>query len=121
MISLPEVGHFAADESGFDGELAVAAVDEHGELDAARASVIEEGVEGGTNGAAGVEDVVDQDDVLVLDVELHGAGADLGAMADGGEVVAVESDVEGADGDAVFLDAARGFWRDAGPTARRDA
>ena len=79
------------------------------ELDAARASVIEQGVQGGTSGAAGVEHVVHQDDVLVLDVELHGALAYLGAMTDGREIVAVEGDVEGANRDFRFLDAAKDF------------
>ena len=87
----------AADELGFDGQLAVAAIDQHQQVDARRAAVIEQSVERGADGAAGVEHVVHQDDVFALDGEGDLGGADDGLDVDGGEVVAVEIDIEDAD------------------------
>ena len=72
-------GDGAADELGFDGEFAVAAVDEDEELDALGAAVVEEGIEGGTDGASGVEDVVHKNDVAAGDVEAELALVDGGA------------------------------------------
>jgi hypothetical protein len=45
-------------------------------------------------GAAGVEDVVDEDDRVVLEPEREVGGVDLGVGAADGEVVAVERDVD---------------------------
>src|SRR5579875_3186021 len=99
-------GDGASDEGGLDGELAVAAIDEDEELDAAGAPVVEEGVESGADGASGVEDVVDEDDIASVDVEAEGTGVDDGADVAGREVVAIEADVEGTGIDGVFFDAA---------------
>ena len=66
-----------ADEVGADRQLAVAAVDEDGEADGARAAVIGQRVEGGADGAAGVEDVVDEDDGAAGDL-----GLEVGALDD---------------------------------------
>lgn len=83
---------------GGDGHEAAATVDEDGEFDLGGAAVVEEFVEGGFDGAAGKEDVVDED---------HGGAVDVGRDVGGGEflrdgmtedVVAVEGDVDGADG-----------------------
>src|SRR6478735_9827560 len=49
-----------ADVIRADGELAVAAVGEHGQLDALGPAVAEERVDGRADRAAGVEDVVDE-------------------------------------------------------------
>ncbi|GAB3690627.1 hypothetical protein GCM10028793_08180 [Nocardiopsis oceani] len=97
-------GQVLAHVVGTDREFAVAPVDEDGELDRARAPEVAEGVEGGANGAAGEEDVVDEDDDAVVEA----AGGDL-RLAEGpcggqAEVVAVHRDVEGSDGDAEVLD-----------------
>ena len=48
----------AADVLRFHGDLTVATVDQNEQVDFARASVIEERVEGGAGGATGVENVV---------------------------------------------------------------
>ena len=64
MISLSRGLHHAADVAGLDGQLAVAAVDEHQQLHARRAAVVEQRVQRGAHGAAGVEHVVHEDDVL---------------------------------------------------------
>jgi hypothetical protein len=58
--------HHAADEARLDGQLAVAAVDQHQQLHARRPAVVEQRVERGADGAAGVQHVVHQDDVLAL-------------------------------------------------------
>ena len=98
-------GDGTAHKRCLDGQLAMTAIDEHQELDAAGTAMIEEGVEGGANGAAGVEHVVDEDDVAAVDVEAERAGDDDGADVAGGEVVAIEADVEDAGVDGVLLDA----------------
>lgn len=83
---------------GGDRHEAAAAVDEDGELDLGGAAVVEEFVEGGFDGAAGKEDVVDED---------HGGAVDVGRDVRGGEllrdgmaedIVAVEGDIHGAGG-----------------------
>ena len=66
MISLSVVCTAAADEPGFDGQFAMAAVDQHQQLHARRAAVVEQRVERRADGAAGVQHVVHQDDVLAL-------------------------------------------------------
>ena len=103
MISSVGGLDLAADEAGFDGQLAVAAVDEDEQLDARGAAVIEQGVERGANGAAGVEDVVHEDDVLAGDGEVDFGGVEDGLRGDGGEVVAVEGDIQDADRDLEAL------------------
>ena len=92
-------GQVLADVVGPDRQLAVAAVAEHGELHAARAAVVEEGVDRGAHGAAGEEDVVDEDDGALAGVELDVGGVDdrLAGGVLGADVVAVEADVEVAD------------------------
>src|SRR5664280_39685 len=52
-----------------DRQLAVAAIDENGQGDAGRTAEIVELVDGGADGAAGVEHIVDQDDAAALDLE----------------------------------------------------
>src|SRR5215471_8896511 len=74
-------------------------IDEHEELNAARTPVVEQSVERCARCASRIEHIVDQDDVLVLDVELHLLGAYFGPMPDSGKVVPIERDVERADGD----------------------
>ena len=64
MISSVGGLHGAADVARFDGQLAVAAVDQHQQLHARRAPVIEQRVERGADRAAGVQHVVHQDDVF---------------------------------------------------------
>ena len=93
-------GQVLADVVGADGQLAVAAVGEHGELHARRAAVVEEGVDRGADRAAGVEDVVDEHDRHALERELELRVADERlrvqrrlAAADV-QVVAVEGDVD---------------------------
>ena len=88
-------GQVLADVVGADRQLAVAAVDEHRQLDGARAADVAQRVERGADRAAGEEHVVDEDHQRVVDA----AGGDLGRApsARGGlqaQVVAVHRDVE---------------------------
>src|ERR671935_1433290 len=92
-----------ADVVGTDRQLAVAAVDEDGELDPVGTAVVEERLDRRANRAARVEDVVDEDDGLALEREVErGRANDRLRMARRVaaahlHVVAIEGDVDGAD------------------------
>ena len=90
-----------ADDVGLDRQLAVAAVDQDGQADARRPAEVADRVQRRADGPAGEQDVVDQDDLGAVDVERDlGPAQDRPAVALA-EVVAVERDVDGADGDLV--------------------
>lgn len=97
-------GDVAADVGCFDGQFAVASVDEHSELNAARTAVVEERVEGGANGTAGVEDIVAEDNITTFHVAAKSTGGDDGAHIGGGEVVTIELDIEGPGFDGALFD-----------------
>ena len=99
----------AADELSFNGHFAMAAVDEYAERNALGAAEVEEAVHGGADGAAGVENVIDKDEVHAVDAKGNVGGLKNGLRRDFGEVVAIESDVEGADGDVDAVNAAHGL------------
>ena len=65
-----------ADVVGPEGQLAVAPVAEHRQLDAARAPVIEDRLDHGPHRAAGEEHVVDEDDGSAGEVEVDVGGVD---------------------------------------------
>src|SRR4051812_21707607 len=118
-----------ADVVGADRQLAVAAVDEDGELNAGGTAVVEERLDGRANRAPRVEDVVDEDDRPPFEPEielgrtderLRGAGRLAAADAD---VVAIEGDVARAEGRrfvGALLDQAREPLRER-DAARLDA
>src|SRR5581483_6980382 len=89
---------------GADRQLAVAAVDQHGQLDHARAAQVDQRVQRGPDRPAGVEDVVDQDDRPVGDREGDVGPPQHRGLALAAQVVAVERDVEGPDRDRLALD-----------------
>ena len=97
-------GEVLADEVGADRQLAVAAVDQHGQPHRLRAADVVQRVERGADGAPGEEHVVDEDDGLAVDA----ARRDLGGQQRAGrlhpQVVAVHRDVERADRHVVPLD-----------------
>ena len=81
---------------GADGQLAVAAIGEHGELDALGPAVVEQRVDRGAHRAAGVEHVVHEHDGAALEREVD-VGGEHNRLAVGparGDVVPVEGDVE---------------------------
>src|SRR5207248_6237519 len=92
-----------ADVVGPDRQLAVAAVDEHGELYAGGPAVVEERVDRGADRAPRVEDVVDEDDRAPLEREVELRRADDRLRVERRlaaahlDVVAVEGDVDGAE------------------------
>src|SRR5438128_11991935 len=97
--------HLLPHDVGLDRQLAAAAIHQHAQRDALGASEVGQLVERGPHGAAGVEHVVHDHDVLVREVARDAGLADHGLRAHSLEVVAVQGDVEGAAGDehALFL------------------
>ncbi len=99
--------HVLAHVVGADGQLAMAAVDQDGQADGPRPPEVDQGIHRAANGSAGIQHVVDEDDRGAVEVEGQVRALDDGLLGDQREVVAVEGDVECADGDAhalVFLD-----------------
>jgi hypothetical protein len=96
-------GDIFADEIRLDGEFAVAAINQHGKLDAAGAAEIVESIHRRADGAATEENVVHENDGLAGDIEGNGGGVDVGSDAML-EVVAVQVDIKAAIGDGMFPD-----------------
>src|SRR5208337_203422 len=71
-------GHMLANVSGLDGQFAVAAVDEHSQLHAARPALVEERIERGADSAAGEEHIVAENHIAALDVDADGSRRDHG-------------------------------------------
>jgi len=88
-----------ADEIGTNGKLAVAAVHQDRETYGARTSVVDQGIHRGSNRPAGEEHVVDEHDDPFVDGEWDFRLAHHRRVADSGQVVAVERDVDGAERD----------------------
>ena len=105
MISFCEVGTFLPTKSAWIGSSRWPRSIEHGELHGPRAAEVDQLVERGPHGAAGIEDVVAEDHHAVVDRARQVGALDLRLGADGREVVAIESDVEDADGDLDRLQA----------------
>ena len=96
-FSAEDVGQVLAHVVGADGKFAVAPVDQDGQAHDARPAEVHERVQGGADGAAGVQDVVDQDNNLVVDAgqrQLRVVRRPGGLV---GEVVPEHGDVELAD------------------------
>ncbi len=100
--SLADVDHLVAarrqvlpDVVRTDRQLAMAAIDHHGELDRARPAVVVQRVQRGTDRAAGEQDVVDEHDRRPVEREVD-VGDRLGQDRPDPDVVAVEGDVERA-------------------------
>jgi hypothetical protein len=91
--------HVLADEVGADRKFAVAAIDEDGEPDRARPSVVDERVHGRTDRPTGEQDVIDEHDDLLVDREIQRRLVDDRRVSDARQVVAIERDVERAQRD----------------------
>jgi hypothetical protein len=94
---------------GLNGHFAVAAVDQDAERNAARTAKVKKAVHGGADGTAGVEHIVNQDQIHAVDGE-----GDIGRLQDGlrrdfGKIVAVKRDIKGADGNFDAVNAAHGL------------
>src|SRR5271157_759835 len=81
-------------------------INEHQQLHAARATVTEERIERGADRAAGVENVVNQDDIAIVHIEAKGAWTDHRADIVRGKVVAVKANVKHSSIDGAFFDGA---------------
>jgi hypothetical protein len=95
--------HIFSDEIGFDRQLPVAAVNQHGQLDAAGAAEIIERIQGGADGAPAVEHIVHQHDSFSRDIERDIGGLDIWGNAPI-QIVAMHADVEGAGVDVLTPD-----------------
>src|ERR1019366_4448003 len=91
-------GQVLPDVVGANRQLAVAAVGEHGQLHALGATVGEQRLDRGADGATGEEDVVDDHDSETGEVEVDVGGVQDGGVGSRGDVIAVEADVEVAEG-----------------------
>ena len=85
------------DEVRADGQLTVAAVDEHRETDRARPSVVDERVHCRADRPAGEQHIVDEDDDAVVDRKRDLRRAHDRGISDAGQVVAVQRDVDGTE------------------------
>ena len=90
-------GNVLSNEIRADGKLAMSAVNKDGELDALGATKVHNGVQGGTDGAAGIKDVVDQNNALSINIERNLGLVNLGGNM-GKEVVAIEADIKASSG-----------------------
>ena len=77
----------------------MASVDENEELNGAGSSEIDQGIECGSDGASGKENVVDEDYVAAGDAAGYGRAGAVGRLSGGASVVAVGSRVQGGDRD----------------------
>jgi hypothetical protein len=83
-----------------NGEFArESAVDEYTKFYALRASEVSEGVEGCPHGPARVKNVVDDDDSLAFDENIHFGGAGGKRLFSAAKVVSVKGDIQKAIGD----------------------
>ena len=81
---------------GREGEAASTPVNQHGEFHRVRTAVVEKFIESGFDGAAGVHDVVDEDDGCTIHIVWDDGGRKF--LGDGlpADVVAVKRNVDGA-------------------------
>ena len=92
-------GYILAHVVGADGELTVASVDENEELNGTGSPEIYQGIECGSDGASGKQDVVDEDYVAAGDAAGYGRAIAVGRLSGGAPVVAVGSRIQGGDRD----------------------
>ena len=94
-----EVGIFLAHVVSAYRELTVASVNENEELNGTGSPEIDQGIERGSDGASGKEDVVDEDYVAAGDAAGYGRAGAVVRLSGGASVVAVGSRVQGGDRD----------------------
>src|SRR5579862_1691542 len=110
--------NMASDESGFNRNFAMAAVDQHAELDLTRSTVREQSVERCASGSAGKQHIIHQNNVLVLNGETNLFFLHDRLGPEGREIVTIESDIQGTDRDFRTFDAGNNF---ADPFSKRNA
>ena len=77
----------------------MASVDENEELNGAGSPEIDQGIECGSDGASGKQDIVDEDYIATGDAAGYGQAVAVGMLSGGVPVVAVGSRVQGGDRD----------------------
>ena len=113
-------GQILADVVGANRQLPMSAVDQHGELHAARPAEVHQRVERGAHRAPGVEHVVDQHDLAVVERKADVGALHLRLLRRARQIVAVERDVDDAARHARRLRWPRP-WRPAARRCRRRA
>src|SRR5208283_4309431 len=98
-----------ADEIGANWHLALAAIDQHRELNRFGTAEIRYRTEGGTHGAPGVEHIIDEDHALAIERERDVAPDEARIARRALLVVAIGRDIEGADRDVRHADLAQRF------------
>lgn len=90
----------------FDRHFSVPAVDQHAQRDALRPPQVKQAIHGGADRPAGVKDVIDQHEIHAVHGEIDVRGLQHGLWRDFGQVVAIQGDVENADGNFDPIDTA---------------
>jgi hypothetical protein len=85
-------------EIGGDWQFPAVTFGQDDQQDPLWATKIEELIEGGPNGAAGEQDIIDQDDVSTVDTNGQLRGPHLRVHPDPGEVVSVKGDIQTPEG-----------------------
>src|SRR6266545_7230665 len=99
--------HALADVVRLDGNLAVPPVDQHGETHGTRTAEVDQTVQCRADRAPRVEDVVAQDNRAAVQVEIDLGLAQQRLGSDEREIVAVERDVQSADGKGLLHEIAQ--------------
>src|SRR5574343_1778498 len=89
--------HIPGTVGGRDRQFATAAIGQHGEFDGSRAAVVEQLVDRRPRRAAGVEHIIDQDDMAAFDIERNHGWPALRVQTLLGEIITVEGNIDQAD------------------------
>src|SRR6204780_5158713 len=90
--------HVSADERRLDRHFAMAAINQHAKADALGTAQVEKTVHRRTNGTAGVKHIVNDNKVAAVNRKIDFVRMNHGLRSHGGKVVAVQRDIERADG-----------------------
>src|SRR4029077_11333599 len=82
----------------------MAAIDQHAELDLSGTALLEEGIHGGAHGTSGIEDVIDQHDILAGDGKFRFGFLHYRQGSHSREIVAIQSNIERAHRYLSFFD-----------------
>jgi hypothetical protein len=96
--------HGPSYEGSFNGKFAMPAIDQGKQLHAAWAPMIEERIERSPDGAARVENIIDENDVSPIYIKTKVARVEDGAYIFRCEIVPVKTDVQDSNIDRMLLD-----------------
>ena len=83
-----------SNEGGLDRQFPMASVNEGQQLYSFWTTMIHQGIQRRTDGASGIQNVIDQHNVAPSHIETKGPGVDHGTQVPGRKVIAIEIDVE---------------------------